>query len=349
MQNYKAKTVKMIGFSGREEDVVPARERILELKSLGIPYTIGTEYLEVGSTQYFKTTLIIQFRDPQIYTGSSVVRRDEVGGFEAAETRSIGRAIAAYGIGIETSYASADEISGQTVDPGATNSVKETLAKLEEVKQRRGASLEEQDVDPVLSDYKEFPEVIDSPTKQELKRRKTAAKNVVEKPTLSEEPPKEYPEEPEILENKDENVPEVAENPIIEAHVENPPQDSIVTQEPIAVQEENWFHKPEVKAPVIEPQTVYVEAKEKVETKVGNQFDVEIPELQNGKRDFGVYMPMLMALNSKDVDVSAFNPIIEKLGLVDFISKDKNTEHWELLFRTAGAPIINQVLNAWQK
>ena len=129
---YKAKTVKMQGFSGKEEDVVPARERVLELKSLGIPYTIWTEPYEFSGKQYFRCRLTLLFQIEQVFTGNSEIKPGEIGGFEAAETRSIGRAIAAYGIGIEKSYASAEEFTTEyPEDDFVSNSVTEIMDRME--------------------------------------------------------------------------------------------------------------------------------------------------------------------------------------------------------------------------
>jgi len=331
---YKAKTVKMQGFSGKEEDVVPARERVLELKSLGIPYTIWTEPYEFSGKQYFRCKLTLLFQTPQTFTGNSEIKLGEIGGFEAAETRSIGRAIAAYGIGIEKSYASAEEFAREfEPDENASNSVSEIIDKLEVVKARVEESK---------------PETF------------KAGKKAKEKPVEIKEELKTPAPEPEIPELTPGPEPEVAENAKIE--VMSPTVDAKEKE-----MEESGFHNIQkvaesVKKDPISPNkdfdTIKVTAKEEPKpepvaevTTSGdstNKYGIEIPKIDEGKggREFNAVMGILTSMVMKDEGLpDRLSSAVEKLGMHKYVSTDKDKETFEILLEIGTVEEINACIN----
>lgn len=118
---YEIKKIKM-------EDgnlAVPAKERILAAIDRGLDYSITTEFAELNNGRFIKcTALLTVFTVAGIRhrTGTSVQKLDAVNynfAYETAETKAIGRAFAAHGIGIEDNYASYDELTGvkETITP----------------------------------------------------------------------------------------------------------------------------------------------------------------------------------------------------------------------------------------
>jgi len=308
MQNYKAKTVKLIGFSGREEDVVPARERILELKLSGAAYGIDTNIHEVSGILYFKCLLTIYVGTQTFfYTGSSSVKPGEAGGFEAAETRAIGRAIAAYGIGIETNYSTAEELSPTSSDPTATNTVQASMSALADIQGRRdnavGKILPADQVQPIQSSS--ASEEAESALTEAPKRKPRSVKAE----TPKAEPAQQFEQAA--------SLPLPSEQPAIE-----------VKEVPALIEPE----------PAPEPAPDLGEGK--------NRFGIDIPELTNGIRSFTTYIPVIMKLEEVESNMMPrVSEAIVKLGLKDFISTDANTENWELLLRNGSVPVINTVLN----
>jgi len=95
---------------------VPAKERILAAIDKGLDYSITTEFAELNNGRFIKCTALLTVHNvagPRYRTGTSVQKLDAVNynfAYETAETKAIGRAFAAHGIGIEDNYASYDEL-----------------------------------------------------------------------------------------------------------------------------------------------------------------------------------------------------------------------------------------------
>jgi hypothetical protein len=109
---YEIKKIKM-------EDgnlAVPARERILYAVKEGIKYTIKETFEELAGGRFVKCSVILSIYENALILerpGTSVQLMDRINynfAYETAETKAIGRAFAAHGIGIEENYASADEL-----------------------------------------------------------------------------------------------------------------------------------------------------------------------------------------------------------------------------------------------
>lgn len=104
---------------------VPAKERILAAIDRGLDYSITTEFAELNNGRFIKcTALLTVFTVAGIRhrTGTSVQKLDAINynfAYETAETKAIGRAFAAHGIGIEDNYASYDELTAikETITP----------------------------------------------------------------------------------------------------------------------------------------------------------------------------------------------------------------------------------------
>jgi hypothetical protein len=114
---YEIKKIKM-------EDgnmAVPARERILYAVKEGIKYTIKETFEELAGGRLIRCSVVLSVYENALILerpGTSVQLMDRINynfAYETAETKAIGRAFAAHGIGIEENYASADEL--QDVKP----------------------------------------------------------------------------------------------------------------------------------------------------------------------------------------------------------------------------------------
>lgn len=321
MNNYKAKTIKMTGFNGREEEVAPARERLLELKHSGIPYDISTEPVEFYGTLLFKCELTILSNPTTRYTGHSQVRLGEPNAFEAAETRAIGRALAAYGIAIESNYGSADEFSSAagTVDPGAANSVREAMDTLANIKAKQSGSIT-QDYPENSGHYADAEDSsnseVDLPQEAAPISKGTARSTRKKTPVVASE-----------------NKEALTQEHIPATNLPLPSQ-----QIPIPTPEPEPAPAP---APAPEP-----EAPAQVFGDGTNRFNIDIPELVNGVRSFSTYVPIIMELEGIESNMMPkVSETIVKLGLKDFISTDKDIDHWELLLKHGSKAIINTVLN----
>jgi len=111
---YQCKTVTYPG----NRTVVPARERIKFLKEEGIDYELSTDHGEDAHGNLIcKCELKIFTHYPtgptvRSFTGTSAAPLTEEFAYETTETKAIGRALASFGIGIDDSYASAEEFEG---------------------------------------------------------------------------------------------------------------------------------------------------------------------------------------------------------------------------------------------
>jgi len=109
--------MKTVNIKGKE--YVPVHERILELRNTLADYSLETE-----ATFYPDQTMWVVKATLSIYNEHGTVRIfnghaqeiigdgyiNKTSALENCETSAIGRAIGAFGIGIENSYASADEL-----------------------------------------------------------------------------------------------------------------------------------------------------------------------------------------------------------------------------------------------
>lgn len=106
--------------------IVPARERIIFLKEEKIDYELETEHShdEFGHI-VCKAVLTVHIGgQTRVYPGTSAADKTEPFCYETTETKAIGRACAAFGIGIEDSYASAEEtLDALKVKPFDTDAV----------------------------------------------------------------------------------------------------------------------------------------------------------------------------------------------------------------------------------
>lgn len=107
-------------------EYTPVHERLLELKKSGVKHSITTSYQYLESEKRFVVCAKLVVRtftsmgwDESVFTGhgSEVVGDSEVNttaALENAETSAVGRALGMYGIGIEKSIASKEEMQQKT-------------------------------------------------------------------------------------------------------------------------------------------------------------------------------------------------------------------------------------------
>lgn len=325
---YEPKTVKMTGFSGRDEDVVPARERILALKSLGIPYSISTYPVEIKEKLLFKATLDVC---GNTYHGHSALRDDN--DYEACETRSIGRALAAYGIGIENSYASADEIPEQRIDPDAVNSVAESMDKLKEIVAAKAEAAADEKVRQRTS--RKLQTAVEPQLKPEagIQNPETvgpvAPQNI---PTTLKEASKEDAEaEKKAITAQPALISDSQQVEEVKSPEPTPPPAPVAEQ-------------PKPEPPKQEPTRPVVKQQPKETAEGEPEWAKHISDIGEGEtRDFMDYMPAVSALTAAGIEMEDVSKQIEKSGLLDYVSTDQKSDNWELLFENAPKQLIIQV------
>ena len=95
---------------------VPVHERIRWCKENRTDYEMRTSYVVIGSTYIFRAEMTVHTPSgPRVFTGhaSETISSEGVNlasALENAETSTVGRALAFFGVGIENGIASADEM-----------------------------------------------------------------------------------------------------------------------------------------------------------------------------------------------------------------------------------------------
>ncbi len=193
------------------KEAVPARERVRFARETEMDYSIQTSYEINNGWAIVKATFEVTLpsTNVRLYTGHSMMRLSAAPynfALETAETKAIGRALAAAGIGIDDSYASADEMVSVDDTPG--------IATQEEDK--GGAAVKE--VERVLSQGAEKVVIEKKPGRPGKAPVQRVAAPVEESAQQPDNPPaKEQPAEEEqpsvVQQEKQPEKPAVAQTP----------------------------------------------------------------------------------------------------------------------------------------
>lgn len=238
--------------------IVPARERIIFLKEEKIDYEIQTEHgNDEDGLLICKAVLTVHIGgQTRTYTGTSAAERNEPFRYETTETKAIGRACAAFGIGIDDSYASAEEtldaIKVKPFDPEAVPAATVQNAVSEAIKDAtvRGEKLTES-------------------TNKKLSRR-----------TASRLEPNHHT----VEESVKDTAPAVEELPKATETEPAPPKGPPIEADPFATREEKATMgvisaEPLLERPVLEPRPV---VKDKTATAGSpNKYGINVPELSD--------------------------------------------------------------------
>ncbi len=185
---YEIKKIKM----ENSNFAVPARERIRFAKEEKIDYEVTVQHEYVNDLRVLKCVATLNIFDPRIpsfvrtFTGTSAQNVNPVNynfAYESTETKAIGRAFAAFGIGIDDSYASADEMADVKATP--------VISTSEEAAEKGAAAVAavEQSIAPLKKgrEWKRPEKTEPVPTQEEVKQVEQSAKQ----PDIVTEPVKE--------------------------------------------------------------------------------------------------------------------------------------------------------------
>jgi len=322
---YQCKKIKLA--DGKE--MVPARERILFLKEEKIDYELGTEHgNDADGNVICKATLTVYYAGGAIrhFHGTSAGKKNEQFVYETTETKAIGRACAAFGIGIDDSYASADEMPATPfvpidADPEtvvANDAIAESISRGTKVTEAANKSVRRRNM-----------------PKEEPVAEQPPVDPVVEQPEVAEQT------FPEVMETQPVDDKPMFHN-MVEPRIE-PVQEVTTVPEPPTKPKENPVS---TESSVIPPKPVIekpVEAQKQATSEVpksGNKFDITIAELSDkGAR------PWKLILNiSQDLEKAKISSVQLKEKIVSLYPGYESWEE-EDIFGGATASHLNEALN----